>query len=162
MEAYIGVSIGVSRILHPQTHVEILFALLQNMYLQNNLQCSSNCTPSVPTSILLSVPPSLILFTDKSSYCRYFTTFHFVTRYTTLVPRSKNIRVPCLCFCRGLVCVPRINLLLVAHDQNHYSLSPFLCYNAKNHGQRMPCLWPPGWSCRSNVLFNGVEVMGAL
>ena len=26
----------------------------------------------------------------------------------------------------------------------------------------MPCLWPPGWSCRSNVLFNGVEVMGAL
>ena len=53
-------------------------------------------------------------------------------------------------------------LLLVAHDQNHYSLSPFLCYNAKNHGQRIPCLWPPGWSCRSNVLFNGVEVMGAL
>ena len=86
----------------------------------------------------------------------------FVPRYTTLVPRSKNIRVPCLCFCHGVICVTRINLLLVAHDQNHYSLSPFLCYNGKNHGQRIPCLWPPGWSCRSNVLFNGVEVMGAL
>ena len=86
----------------------------------------------------------------------------FVPRYTTLVPRSKKIRVPCLCFCHGVICVTWINLLLVAHDQNHYSLSPFLCYNAKNHGQRIPCLWPPGWSCRSNVLFNRVEVMGAL
>ena len=62
VEAYIGVStvqlsIGVSRILHPQTHVEIVFTLLQNMYLQNNLKFSSNYTPSVLTSVLLSVPP---------------------------------------------------------------------------------------------------------